>query len=232
MKYGALMKGYGQFCPVALALEVLAERWTLLVVRELLSGSHRFNDLMRGVPLMSRTMLSQRLKTLETAGVIRRQARSGGGGHDYYLTEAGEELRDVVFGIGRWGRRWAAVDLDDSDLDPNLLLWDMHRRIDIDRLPPGRTVMKFQLMDASGMKHYWMVFDAGDVDVCLKDPGHEVNLTLETSVRTLTEVWGGKRSFSPELRAKNIRVEGPARLTRSFHRWFQRSVFADVDLPG
>jgi DNA-binding HxlR family transcriptional regulator len=130
------MSGYGQFCPVATASEVLAERWTPLVVRELLCGSHRFNELQRGVPLMSRSLLAKRLRELERAGVIERRRSADGRGHNYHLTEAGEELRPIIMGLGAWGQRWARSELSRADLDPRLLMWDMQRNIETEACRP------------------------------------------------------------------------------------------------
>ena len=155
------MKTYGQFCPVAQAMEVLAERWTLLVVRELLCGSTRFNEILRGVPLMSRTLLSQRLKTLEAAGVILRSEE--GGSPAYLLTEAGEALWPVVEALGIWGKHWATGDLTEEQLDPNLLMWDMQRRIDHGAVRPREVVVRFDFADPKrALRRYWLRIKQGD----------------------------------------------------------------------
>src|SRR3990172_1670046 len=147
------MKGYGQFCPVAKAAEVLGDRWTLLVVRELLCGSRHFNDLRRGVPLMSPSLLSQRLKQIERAGIIEREPdRQNKQGMVYQLTAAGHELTPVVMMLGNWGKRWARSDLKREDLDPALLMWDMHRRLNTENLPTQRTVLQFEFRDVNTAK--------------------------------------------------------------------------------
>ena len=139
----ARMKGYGQFCPVAKAAEIVAERWTPLVLRELLCGSRRFNDLHRGVPLMSRTLLAGRLERLEDAGIVRSATRARGRGREYHLTAAGEELRPLIECLGEWGQRWARAQVGRGDLDPGLLMWDIHRRVNLEALPPERVVVRF-----------------------------------------------------------------------------------------
>ncbi len=161
------MSTYGQFCPVAMASEVLTERWTPLVVRELLCGSTRFNDLRRGVPLMSPSLLSKRLKTLERVGVVERD------GADYHLTPAGEELRPVIEALGVWGQRWARGDVEAKHYDASLLMWDIHRNIVTDRLPDGRIVVHFHLAGSSDNKsHFWLVLEPGTADLCIiTDPG-------------------------------------------------------------
>jgi DNA-binding HxlR family transcriptional regulator len=181
------MSGYGQFCPVAKASEVLAERWTPLVVRELLCGSHRFNELQRGVPLMSRSLLVKRLRDLELAGVIERRPSGDGRGSEYHLTEAGEELRPIIMGLGAWGQRWARSDLSRADLDPRLLMWDMQRNIDTDALPSRRVVVRFRFTDAApGLPRVtWLILDRDQVDVCYKDPGFEIDLVVAGRLRAL-----------------------------------------------
>lgn len=225
------MKSYGQFCPVAQALEILAERWTLLVVRELLCGSHRFNDLLRGVPLMSRTMLSQRLKTLEEAGVVVRRAGVHGGVPEYYLTRAGEDLRTIVMGIGEWGQRWASRELRSEHLDPGLLMWDIHRRIDHNAIKLPRVLIRFEFSDlARAKKRYWLRLESGEAEVCMKNPGFDEDLIVVTDVRTMTEVWMGHRSYADAQRSRAIKLEGHAALQRDFPSWLQLSAFAEIEV--
>lgn len=215
-----------------MALEVLAERWTLLVVRELLCGSRRFNDLSRGVPLMSRTLLSQRLKTLEDSGVVVKTP-STAGGHEYVLTRAGEELRPLVMGLGEWGKRWASSDLSDEHLDGSLLMWDIHRRIDHDKVPGGRIVVRFEFNDVrSSQRRYWLKLERGEADVCLTDPGFDVQLVVDTTLRALTDVWQGHLSFTRACRTKALRLSGKPALRRDFPGWLRLSAFADVEMPN
>ena len=227
------MSGYGQFCPVAKASEVLAERWTPLVIRELLCGSHRFNELQRGVPLMSRSLLAKRLRDLELAGVVERRPSGDGRVSEYHLTEAGEELRPIIMGIGAWGQRWARSDLSRADLDPRLLMWDMQRNIDSDALPDHRVVVRFRFTDASpGLPRVtWLILDGEQVDVCYRDPGFEVDLVVAGRLRALIAVWMGDTSMSAVMRAGELQIEGTRRLADAFPTWLRRSIFAGVERP-
>jgi DNA-binding HxlR family transcriptional regulator len=224
-------KGYGQFCPVAKAAEVLTERWTPLIVRELLCGSRRFNELRRGVPLMSPALLSQRLKQLQDAGVVERRRAAAGAHWEYHLTPAGEELRDVIERLGVWGQRWARTPDGEPDLDPGLLMWDMRRRIHTDRLPAGRVVVQIDFGDAPERQAHWWLVLAGEVDVCLIHPGFEVDLRIATDVETMTRIWLGDVSFAAAVRSGAVWLGGPAHLRRAFPEWLGLSAFAGVNRP-
>jgi DNA-binding HxlR family transcriptional regulator len=220
---------YRQFCPVAKAMELLDERWTLLVVRELVLGSEHFNELRRGLPRMSPTLLSRRLQQLVRAGVITREESDGE--VRYRLTQAGEELRPVVEALGMWGTRWIP-DLADPELDPKLLLWDMHRNIDHDRVPGRRTVLAFEFADVeAAVARWWLVISPGDVDVCDFDPGDEPTAVVQTSLRTLTEVWRGDRTWASAVRDESMRVHASTDVARSLPDWFLLSAFASVPRP-
>lgn len=221
------MKGYGQFCPIAKASEVLGERWTNLIIRELAAGSESFNDLRKGVPLMSPSLLSTRLKSLEKGGVIDRKAQNG---HVCYkLTKAGEELIPIIFQLGTWGHRWVRSDLSTEDLDPSLLIWDMHRSLHIDYFKSARTVVKIEFTDHSAkFRYWWLVISNGDVDVCLKDPGYEVDLVISSDLRTLTAVWIGDHTIMTAIRENKVVVTGSPQLRKNIAVWFGPSYFADV----
>jgi len=220
---------YHQFCPVAKAMELLDERWTLLLVRELLTGSDRFNQLRRGLPRMSPTLLSRRLHELERAGVLTRQA--DGTEVRYLLTPAGQELRPVVEALGVWGVRWVP-EVGDADLDPKLLLWDMHRHVDPDAVPAGRTVVQFRFPDAArGARDWWLVITAAETDVCDVDPGFDVTVRVTASLRRLVDVWRGEVPWSDALRSGGLEVDGPEALRRAVPRWFTLSPFAGVPRP-
>jgi DNA-binding HxlR family transcriptional regulator len=222
------MPGYGQFCPVAQALEVVGERWTLLIVRELLCGDYGFNELILGVPHISRSVLAQRLESLARAGLVARKAREGRGAR-YFLTPAGRELEPVVAGLGTWGKRWVRGKIDDADLDPTLLMWDMHRRLDLERLPREPTMVLFWFTDLPEKRsRYWLRLNVPEVEVCLTNPGFDVSLTIETKLRTMVEVWRGERSPSEAVRMGAIVLDGPAPLRRSFPSWLLLSSFAGV----
>jgi DNA-binding HxlR family transcriptional regulator len=224
-----VMGVYGQVCPVALALEVVGERWTLLIVRELLNGDYRFGELLHGVPLMSRSLLAQRLKALEDAGLIERRERAGGAGHAYGLTTAGQGLRPVVDGLGNWGQRWVRRNPKEK-LDPVLLMWDLRRNLDPRRLPAGPTVVMFWFHDQPGKKsRYWLKVERPDVELCLTNPGVEVELTVETTLRTMVDVWMGDRDVGQALGDGSIALKGPSALTRGFPSWLLLSPFAKVE---
>jgi DNA-binding HxlR family transcriptional regulator len=221
--------GYGQFCPVALASETLAQRWMLLIVRELCAGATRFSEIRRGVPGISASLLKQRLDVLERAGVVRRPRTRSGTTPAYVLTAAGEELRPVMASIGAWGQRWARG-IRDEDLDAGWLVWAMHRRLDTRALPRGRTVIELDFTDAPSQRRtFWLVCNDGAVDVCLKPPGFDTDLTVTTSVRTLAEIWRGLRRMGTEMKAGRLRLEGEGRLRRAFPSSLLLSAFAPIE---
>jgi DNA-binding HxlR family transcriptional regulator len=225
------MSGYGQFCPVAKASEVLAERWTPLVLRELLCGSHRFSDLCRGVPLMSRSLLAKRLKELERAGVVERRRVSGREAAEYYLTPAGEELRPLIDGLGAWGQRWILFDIDEKDLDPSLLMWDIRRSLKPEALPENRVVIRFEFADVQGPRRRWWLLAGGDdCDICMTDPGFDVDLFVTVSLRNLTRYWLGQSGWR-ELLAGGLEMQGPRWAQRSLPQWLGQSGFAGVERP-
>jgi len=220
---------YGQYCPIAKALELLAERWTLLLVRELLMGSRRFNDLRRGVPLMAPSVMSQRLKALTDSGIVVREPGPEGRSYEYRVTAAGEELRPLILQLGTWGQRWSRSKMNADDLDASFLMWDIRRNLHLDKLPDERVVINFEFPDAKkGMKQWWLVVEGGEVDLCLDDPGLEVDITLSTSLRTMTQVWMGDISLG-QARAKGLlKVFGAARPVRGLSSWLGASPFAHV----
>lgn len=223
------MSAYGQFCPVAKAMELLDERWTLLVVRELLMGSRHFNDLRRGVPRMSPALLSKRLRTLTSAGVVQRQAH--GGRIAYTLTEAGKELYPVVEALGTWGARWIPQ-LGDEDLDPHLLLWDIHRNLELGAMPDGRTVLHFRFTDVRRESaRWWIVVASEGVDLCDSDPGHAVTVSVVTSLKTLTSLWRGDITWAEAMRS-DLETEGAQWARRALPRWLSLSAFAGVPRPA
>lgn len=226
------MGGYGQFCPVAQALEVIGERWTLLVVRELLCGSTRFSEIARGVPLMSRSMLVQRLRSLEDAGIVRRKALGSGKNLIYELTQAGQELRPIVEGCGNWGQRWARRKLSADNLDAGLLMWDIRRNLDETALPSDETVVEFFLRGAGrGQRRFWLHIEPTGSELCLKHPGFDVDLTVRANLREFTKVWLGDLTLAQALRDGSIELEGPTPLKRAFPGWLRLSIFAPVERP-
>lgn len=222
---------HGQFCPVARSAEVLCERWTPLVLRELLCGSRRFNDLHRGVPRMSSSLLAQRLRRLEDFGIVHRQAR--GKVWEYGLTPAGEDLRPIIMALGHWGARWIGGRLRKNELDAGLLMWDMRRFVRIAEFPPEPVVIHFRLRDArAGEKLWWLVVEQGAADLCRDDPGRDVRLVVDATLRALTEVWAGDRTPQQALQSHDIRVEGPRRDASRLWAWLGTSGFAPTRLSA
>ncbi len=200
------MKGYGQYCPIAKAAEVLGERWSLLVVRELLIGSHTFNDLARGLPTMSRTMLSKRLRELDAAGIVERLDG------EYHLTPAGQALRPLVFGLGDWCARWLLEDPLAEECDPDVIMWWGHGRLNTAPLPDRRVVLQFVLTDHR--RQYWVVVEDMGCSVCLNDPGYEVDATITTDALTLYRVWYEREPLAAAIKDGRIRFDGPSAITR------------------
>jgi DNA-binding HxlR family transcriptional regulator len=217
---------YGQFCPVAMAAEVVCSRWTALVLREMLCGSTRFNDIRRGVPRMSPTLLSKRLKELESAGIIATRM-SAAGVTEYHLTEAGEDLRQVIMNLGIWGQRWVQSQVTLKNLDPSLLMWDMRRWLDPTPIPPKRSTIKFDYTDLpDNRRHWWLVVDGRSVDLCAVDPGHEIDLYVRCPLRVMTAVWMGLAGVEGERAAGRLELDGDPGMMRSMQAWLGLSPFA------
>jgi len=198
--------GYGQYCPVSRALDVLGERWSLLIVRDMLVGATRFNDLARGLPGLSRTLLSKRLRQLERAGVLEHV------GDEYLLTEAGRDLFPIVFGLGEWGAKWTFGDPDPEELDAELLVWWMHNDLDTSMLTQRRVVLHVRFTDDTRL--FWLVIEAGDPSVCLVDPGYEVDVTISSDLSTLHAVWLGQVPLAEATRTGRLSFDGRTTLTR------------------
>jgi DNA-binding HxlR family transcriptional regulator len=223
-------ESYGQFCPVAQAAEVLTERWTLLVVRELLMGSTRFNELQRGVPRMSSSLLSKRLRELERSGLITRERLRGERGHAYRLTAAGEALGPLVVSLGTWSRDFLKREISAEEADPALLMWDMRRSLRLDRLPKDRLVTFFRYRDAEdGKRAWWLVAEGSGADICFTDPGFSIDLRVDAETRAMAEVWLGRLGLGAAMRSRRVRVAGPEHLVRSIPDWLGLSSFAYPD---
>ncbi len=224
------MIDYGQFCTVARGAEVFGERWTPLVVRELLCGSTRFSDIRRGVPRISASLLTQRLRKLEEVGIIKRVVSSAGGPAEYHLTGAGEELRPIVLGLGTWGARWIGSRLKRGQLDAGFLMWDIRRFVRLNEFPPDRPVLiQFRFTDAhAGERRWWLVVERGIADLCRDDPGPEPTLVVESTVLALTEIWTGDRDALAAVESRAVRVRGGEQDARDLWRWIGRSAFADA----
>ncbi len=218
---------YKQFCPVAMAAEILCSRWTVVLLRELIAGSTRFNDLRRGLPKMSPSLLSQRLKELEAAGILARTpVRGDAGAFDYRLTDAGLDLRPVVEAMGLWGQRWIETRSSLRNLDPSLLMWDMRRNLDPRPLPARRTVIQFLYPELpSAHRRWWLVVEPrGEVDLCSADPGFDVDLYISTDLKTMTTIWMGLSTVKQE--AARIELVGDRTIAATMQTWLGLSPFA------
>lgn len=220
------MSKYGQFCPVAKALEVLGDRWTLLIVRDMLTGTTHFNDLERGLPGISRALLAGRLRQMQQAGVIsKRMNGSGRQSTEYQLTQAGYELVNVVMSLREWGEAWAFGDPAPEELNPVLLMWWMHKRVSVDQLPNHRVVAQFDFHGAETVS-FWLVLTTEDVTLCLTDPGYEINVLVTADLAAFYKLWGGRINYRQALDEYGICVEGIPSLTYAFPKWFGWSTAA------
>ncbi|HMM87627.1 winged helix-turn-helix transcriptional regulator [Bradyrhizobium sp.] len=223
---------YNQFCPVSMAAEIICSRWTLLVLRELVLGSTRFNELRRGLPSMSPALLSKRLKELEADGIVMHiAAEREPGALEYRLTEAGNELRPIIEGIGTWGHRWVTTKATLENLDANLLMWDIRRNINTDPMPHRRNTIQFIFNDRSpSERNYWLVVEPGnEVDLCLVDPGFDVDLYVSTDLRTMTEIWLGYAAIGHASEDGRLVLTGNSKLAADLRTWLKLSVFARIE---
>ena len=219
--------GYKQFCPLAMAAEVLCTRWTMVLMRELVAGTTRFNDLRRGVPKMSPTLLAQRLRELESSGVVeKKEVKSEKGIFEYQLTDAGKDLRPVVEAMGMWGQKWVESRLSLKNLDPSLLMWDMRRNLNPSPLPNQRTVVQFLYQELPKSKQsWWLVIEPhGEVDLCWADPGFDIDLYVTTDLRTMTAIWMGLTTVKKDREHMNL--IGAKQVAESMQTWLGLSPFA------
>lgn len=223
------MPEYGRFCPVSLTTEVLADRWTPMVVRELVLGNTRFNDIARGLPGISRSLLTQRLRHLEKRGVVERWPSPAGKGYEYRLTPAGRDLERIIDAFGRWAIEWLFDDLYPQEVDPQTLMWWMHRRMDAAAFPDQRVVLEFAFTAPDPMS-IWLVLERGEVSVCQQHPGFEVDVHLRGTTAAFSEVFNGRTTYADAVRAGRLELAGPSRLLRELPTWFLWSPWRDVTL--
>jgi DNA-binding HxlR family transcriptional regulator len=221
------MYQYGQYCPVARALEIVGDRWTLLIVRDFLTGTRHFNDLVRGLPGISRPLLSERLNRLEQAGVIEKHERGGSRSTEYCLTPAGEELLDVVEALMEWGAVWAFGEPREDELDPILLLWWMRSRVHTEQLPQERVVVQFDFRGAD-QGSYWLILKEDDASVCLSDPGFDVDVLVTADLAVFFQLWLGRLSYAEALHDHRLEVDAIPSLRRAFPGWFAWSHSAAI----
>ena len=226
--------GYGQFCPIAKAAEIVATRWTPLILRELMTNSHSFNDIQRGVPLISRAVLVSRLRELEQQRIIERRPRADGTGHEYWLTPAGEALRPIVAALGQWGFAHAYARLKPGDLDPSIVLWGLRKRIDLGALPERRVVVRFEFLgvpaNRTSFRIMWLVLERSGVDVCPKDPGYAVDLVFRGNIRDFVAVYWG-RTLWRDAAGRSLSIEGDRQLAARVPIWLLLDKVPGRDLP-
>ncbi|WP_420557831.1 winged helix-turn-helix transcriptional regulator [Roseovarius sp.] len=221
------MKGYGQFCPIAKAAEIFCERWTALVIRNLGAGAERFNDIHRGVPHMSATLLTRRLRQLEAEGLVQRRRGGTGKIWTYHLTEAGAEFLPLVGALGVWGQRWTRRALAEGERDLGLLIWGLEYSVDAGAFGPRRRVLRLDVCDQPRHKrYYWFVCDAGDLDLCVSDPGGNTDLYLGATLETLIQVYRGDIALGAAIDNGQLAVDGPPNLLRRLPRWFNFDTMA------
>ncbi len=222
-----MSRDYGQYCPVTLGSEVVADRWTPMILREMILGSTRFNDIERGLPGISRTLLAQRLRHLERKGVVETRPARAGRGHEYHLTAAGQELEPVIIGLGEWAARWLFTEPEPAEVDPIALTWWMHRRVDETALPDERVVVEFQYTGEDPTV-LWLVLDRGEPSVCNQHPGFDTDLVLTAAPVDLMRVFSGIETLDHARRGDRVTLEGPPKLVRRFGSWFLWSPFAPI----
>lgn len=220
---------YGQLCPIAKAAEILGERWTILIIRELLLGTTRFTDFQRALSQLSPTLLSRRLTQLQDAGLVIRKPVAGGQRAEYHLTAAGQELKPVVLGMGEWGMRWARGQMSDDELDVEMLMYDFSRRIDTTQLPTGRTIVRFEFPNLDTFRDWWVVVEAtGDRQLCLHEPADADDVRIRADLRVMAEVWAGDTDVRAARRDGRLQVSGHPVLTRTVGAWLRPGLLAHI----
>jgi len=222
------MTDYGQFCPVAKATEIVGERWTLLILRELLLGTCRFNDFQRALSRISPTLLNQRLKSLEACGIILKKKIRGQKGYEYRLTASGKELAPLIETLAVWGMRWARGQMTDEELDVEFLMWELQRRLQTQHLPAGETVICFTFAELKKFSNWWLVVYDDEIDLCTRDPGKEVDIYINSTVRALAEVWRGDVNLRRALAEGRIKTHGVRALERTISNWLGLCLYKDV----
>ena len=219
---------YGQFCPVSKATEILGERWTFLIIRELLMGGRRFNELQRGLGDISPALLASRLKSFEKEGLVVRRKINGQRSYEYCPTVACTELTPVLVALGEWGLCWARHALNDDEFDPELLMLYLERSVDPQQLPGTETVIQFKFRDLTEQQDWWLLVRDGKVEICISSPGRDVDVFFTTNVRTMAGVWMGDRSYRDAVLAGELMIEGDLALTRRISSWLKPSIFAEA----
>jgi DNA-binding HxlR family transcriptional regulator len=219
---------YGQFCPIAKATEILGEKWTLLIIREILMGGSRFNEMQRGLSLISPTMLSRRLDSLEENGLVLKKKIPNQKGYEYFPTKSCDELLPIIKSLGDWGMRWARSNLTEKDYDVELLMVYLKRSIQPENLAGNESVIRFRFTDIEDFPNWWIMVKGNEVDICVNDPGKDVDVYFTSTVKTMADIWMGDTTYKKEQANGNIKIVGHKALTRNISSWMPVSVFADV----
>lgn len=219
---------YGQFCPIAKATEILGEKWTLLIVRELLMGGTRFSELQRGLSLISPTMLSKRLDALENHGLVLKKKIPNQKGYEYFPTRSCSELLPIIKSLGEWGMRWARSNLTEKDYDVELLMLYLKRSINPANLIGSETVVRFNFTDIKDYPNWWMLVKGNDIDLCVNDPGKNVDVYFTSTVKTMADVWMGTTTYKQAIASDALKLVGPTVLTRDINNWMESSIFSDI----
>lgn len=219
---------YGQFCPIAKASEVIGEKWTILIIREILMGGRRFVEIQRGLGTISPTVLTRRLADLEANGLIYKKTPSGSRSHEYLPTESCKELLPVLLSLGNWGMKWAHENLRAQDYDVELLMLYLQRSVLPDKLPDAHTIIQFKFQDMPTKADWWLLCDGASVEVCDKDPGKDVDVYIRTTVKTMTEIWMGKRTYRAAKKDRELVATGNQYLATHLTSWIQSSPFEAI----
>jgi DNA-binding HxlR family transcriptional regulator len=218
---------YGQFCPIAKATEILGEKWTIIILREILMGACRFNTLQRGLGGISPALLTSRLKSLEEQGMVVRRKVSGQKGYEYYPTEACQALLPVLISMGEWGLIWARHNVLDEDFDVDFLIFYLERSVDPSKLIGNESVIRFKFTDLTEQSDYWLLVKNENIDLCLKDPGKDVDVYFTCTIRTMHDVWMGDRTYRDAIKSGDLYVHGEPSLTRNISSWLRPSIFGE-----
>lgn len=219
---------HSQFCPLSKAMEILGERWTLLLVRELVFGSTRFSQLQKGLRMMSPSLLTRRLNFLVGEGLVIKKKIPGQKGYEYFPSDCCRELIPVIEQLSQWGMRWARGQMDENDYDLDLLMLHLPRHIDVKKLVGRETIIRFNFADVDVFPTWWLVVEGEEVDVCVHDPGKEVDVYLNTSLKTLTEIWMGDISYRQAISDQKLKAVGTASLTRNLENWMPVAPYAGI----
>ena len=219
---------YGQFCPIAKAVEIVGEKWTILIIRELLMGATRFNELQRGLTLISPTLLSKRMDSLSDYGLVLKKKIPSQKGYEYFATDSCKELLPIILKMGEWGMRWARSNLTEKDYDVELLMLYLKRSIVSEKLVGKETVIRFKFTDINEYPDWWIVVREKDLDLCVNDPGRDVDVYFTSTVKTMADIWMGDSSYRKAISNGDMKIVGDERLTRNVTSWMANSIFADL----